>query len=542
MREILVINTRRMGDIYAMTPLLLALKCKNPNSKITLFTYEESKKAAVHLSCIDNISTLNRLQFLTLKKGEIYNKAFALDFLYDSIETLIQKNWDLVVNYSNDSFSTYLSSLICSTTHFCGIKYDLETSALTSSGNWISTLNEYITTTSFSFMPTVDFYINELGLSEYTSNENPFRTNLTLDKKAETSFLKIKEIEKEFGRNVSLVGIQFKTSKEDKDIPLSLLTQIINEILQNDNFYPVIISAPTQDEREITKKINSYFNNCLIIVECDLYGIPSILNSLDYLICPDTAIKHMADLCNLPTVELSFGASPLFKQGSRNNKSIIVSDDVWNRDFGKDGGRQRPLMVNAKSVLSGLEYISKKSSDIKMSISSNVHMIKPAHSQTGTIHKIISGKNDVFKEISMAVQRKYCFQSFSSTKTTINLQEYPREEIESWVKLQMSNISVVLKDILNTLRSLKINDKGFIKCLDDLLGRNNEFTISAIPIALFKFRLENMTNEGVTVNQMKIEKELFNLKTEIQTLSQIAKELVENNKLSGFNYEESRSY
>ncbi len=530
-----------MGDIYAMVPLLIALKNKNPNCKITLFTFDETKKCAHHLDCIDSVATLDRLHFLTLKKSEIYSKAFALDFLYDSVGPLIESHWDLVVNYSNDSFSTYLATLVTNTNYFCGIKYDIETGTLTSSSNWVSTFNEYATTTPFSFVHTVDFFINDLGLNQSLEKYNPFRTSPSLDKQAEISFQKIKTLEKETGRNVLLVGIQFKTSRKEKDINYNLATEIINEILESKKFYPIIITAPSEEEKEIAKKLNSYFNNRLVIVECDLFGLPSILKSLDYLICPDTAVKHMADLCNLPTVELSLGPSPIFKQGSRNEKSIVLSDDVWSRNFSSKLEKNNPTSISAKDVMAALLLISTNYLDTSVLSTTNTNFFRPQNTNFGVIYKLIAGKRESYKEISMAVIRKYCVETFEGETTKLDLEEFSSKETLQWAKSQMSNLALALKDILNILRSLKLNERGFIKNLDDLLNRNNEFMISTISIALFKFKLENMINDGVAVNQIKIEKELFHLKTQIQFATVIAKELIATHNLSGL-YEESRNY
>lgn len=123
---------------------------------------------------------------------------------------------------------------------------------------------------AFSPFLNTDYFIHALNLNYPKQSEKGLiYTGKTTDQEAAEGLNKIKA-ESSLGREVKLVGIQLKTSSPTKDIPFETLYDIVNQLLDTPEYYPVILHSSSDDERTLAATLNKKFNNYFVLVESDL--------------------------------------------------------------------------------------------------------------------------------------------------------------------------------------------------------------------------------------------------------------------------------
>ncbi len=105
MKQILIINLRRFGDIIGTTHLIDSIATANPDAKIDLLVFNEFSIAAQNIANIDTIHSIDRIQILQLDSCDYSSEGVALELFLQSIVSIQKSTWDSVVNYSNDRIS-----------------------------------------------------------------------------------------------------------------------------------------------------------------------------------------------------------------------------------------------------------------------------------------------------------------------------------------------------------------------------------------------------------------------------------------------------
>lgn len=68
MKNILIINLKRHGDIISTSHLIRTIRSNHNHAQISLLVYEEFKSSTKIISELDNVFTLNRKEIVSYKK------------------------------------------------------------------------------------------------------------------------------------------------------------------------------------------------------------------------------------------------------------------------------------------------------------------------------------------------------------------------------------------------------------------------------------------------------------------------------------------
>jgi ADP-heptose:LPS heptosyltransferase len=112
MSKILITLLSNKIDIYSSIHLVNSLKSENPHCEISILTYSDQ---LVHFSSHRNIRemySLDRKFIQAIEESSLYSDAFALNSFFSSIDPCYSINWDKVINFSNDTVSSYLCSMM----------------------------------------------------------------------------------------------------------------------------------------------------------------------------------------------------------------------------------------------------------------------------------------------------------------------------------------------------------------------------------------------------------------------------------------------
>ena len=122
------------------------------------------------------------------------------------------------------------------------------------------------------------------------------KSNKIHDRTAINNLDRLRSLKSQDANRVSIIGIQVSSASIVKEIPEDTLIETIRLINSSETMIPILLTAPTEEEKKKASRINKEFENKLVSVEADFIALPSVLKNIDLLLTPDTSIKHLADL------------------------------------------------------------------------------------------------------------------------------------------------------------------------------------------------------------------------------------------------------
>ncbi len=479
---------------------------------------------------------IDRAEIATLKANKLFSDGFALELLFNQIKDIRGSHWNTILNYSNDTVGAYLSSYFKQNAdQVTGVHFS-EDRNLVIQNDWELVFNEVLSTVKYSPIHFVDCYHRMMNVP-FIKGAEQLATNPNHN---EAAFANIGHIRKTYGEgaNTKVIGIQPVTSEECKNIPFDTLCDFISALNETNEFVPLLLIAPIEKEREYAERINAVFENKLIIVEADLQAIASVLMNVDLLVTPDTVIKHIADLCDTPVLEISLGYAPFLKQGTVNSDNLILTPKITERSFERksfDVNRipDESFALRASDIYASiLYYFGTRTSPPHLS--ENVTLYNVERDKLGVNYRAVGGDFDAQIEISRMMSRLTVSQLFDG-ETEEDLYSYlthcDAREVTAWIEHEKTNETAVMRDLLGTLRSLlqTQENKKFAKEFVFNLGRliancENEF-LTAVPTLIFRSKIEALGGNSLSKNIKEIEALIYELKSDIQQILNCIKKL-----------------
>lgn len=526
MKKVLLVNLRRFGDLYCSEHLINSLSKEN-GDEVSILVYKEFEKVALNLQGVSNVYTIDRKKIITLTKSDIFNDGYAIEEFYKDLKEFNTISWDQVINYSNDRVSTHLTTLLNSKDKL-GLKFN-KSMRNQYSNDWEILFNDVITELDFSPIHFNDIYHN-------IANVKPNRDGLKLKTSAnhnENAFKNISHLRKnEDGTQSKVVGIQLVTSEKSKNIPENILIEVIKNLKDN-NIVPMLLIAPTDEERVVANRINEIFEGSLVSVESDFHALTSVVMNLDAVITPDTAIKHLTDLVDTPCLEVSLGASPFLKQGTINEQSLILTKNIEDRSFSKEDTES---IITASDITNSVLLLLNLVSFNSVSISEGLTLYRPYQDQLGTSYFSVKGSVNNSLEAQRITSRMYLATVLTDydTKNFVEMiLELRGDQFKRWLNNEKESVTTVTKNLLGTIRSLiqmtenKSKSRDFITSLGTLLEHCSDVTITAIPTLFLRARLESLLSTDLSESIKEVEVQLYKMKSDLQKVYEVLKTVEE---------------
>lgn len=527
--QYLIINLRRFGDIMTSAHLVSVLKMREPDCSISFLVYEESIRAANILADVDHVFSIDRKKIITLKENRIFSDAFALNALTDVLENVKQTEWKAIINTSNDFVGCYLLSYL---THgqpeiFKGIRFNKSFNAQ-SSGGWASTFNDVLTSYKHTPAHFVDCF---LGLADSWQENIPvanLKTNPEYDRSAQENFKNIKMTVGGNENSVQIVAIQLKASTIEKDIPFNSLVELINLLLDNPRYYPVLLVAPFAEERQYANELNQMFDNSLVSVEADFLAMNSVLKCVDVLVTPDTVLKHQAELVGTPVLEISLGPAPFLRQGPIRDGNLVLTPALSYRTWFEKTDIAHDVIVSGQDIYQALQLsLGVEQTKENLQLTNHLSLYRATRGSAGTHYVCIAGEKNLNQELSRLIARQYLFQLQGiQTKllSEFSWQDWDERQVFDWLNNQKQNITEVTQELLGTLRCLlQVEKKAleasqFVKSLEKLLQYCDREELSALAVLFFRAGLEQMETKTAADNMKSAEQMLYRLKDDMTML------------------------
>lgn len=516
MKQILIINFKRFGDILSMGEYISSLIEKYPQAHISLLIFEEFSRISNCFQNVKKVYTIDRKKILVLKKNKIFSSYIALNELNESIKDLRKIHWNHIVNYSSDRLASFIIPSL-KHSHYYGIKYNQKSNKVFSS-EWSKVLNEVVTSYHPSPLTLKDCHFQIAKISP----PNEMKA-LYVDEKHNAAvienFTKIRNYYKlKWNKNIKIIGIQLLSSQKEKNIPTKTLIKTIEQLTLTGNYFPVLLIAPNDHEREYANSITKSFKNKIIIIESSFKNLIPVLLNIDLVITPDTFLVHMANLTNTPLVNVIFSNKYLYQHGTSRTGDLVLKFNDKNIDH--------------KAICDTVNLFYNKNF-LNMNLQSrNVSIYEANQDQLGTKYVPLAGNFNIDLEYRYQLSRLYMAHTFLDKNLEIT--DYFEENLfntyslDKYLTTELMNVQQVLKYNLQILKKIRSNNRDnntFIIAIQKIIDLADENTILTIPISLFKEQISTIEAFNFVKNIAEFERIVLQLKDEIVNIVELINEI-----------------
>ena len=320
MKEILIINLTRMGDLLQTTPLMSGLKKANPGARITLLISSSFAGICKGVPFIDELIVFDMHGF----RDRLLNKEYSLIENYRFIEDLIKgitgKEYDLAMNLTHSRISALMFSLV-KAKEKRGFTVDSEGHRVIRHP-WLRYFFNVVPNREYNPFHIVDMYLKSGGV-------RPERKGLIFkmsgeDEKKSGDFLK----ERNVSDNELLIGIHLGASKSDKTWPVSSFALLADMITERLGAKILLFGSPSETDLgyEFEKIVTSSPVN--LIGKTDIGELAAFLNRCSLLISNDTGPLHLATAVGTKVVDI-FTANVHFQEtGPYGDGHYVIQADI----------------------------------------------------------------------------------------------------------------------------------------------------------------------------------------------------------------------
>ncbi|MBL7665490.1 MAG: hypothetical protein JNM93_10190 [Bacteriovoracaceae bacterium] len=494
---ILAYNTK---DFLSCAHLVNQYRAHSDRNEIHISCFQESANLAKLIPYVKQVHVVDRKKIQTFKSRQIYSDAHALNLFWNALTPMRSEVWDEIYTYSCDQFTALIASFL-NTKKIKGVSFNPNKSLHASS---TMAMLKLISQNNASTIHAhdLDTQINSLPFTK-GSHLNIDREFINL---ANENFKIIRKKLAHTKTEVKFVGIQFVGDDGQLAIEEHELISLVDSLYKSDSYYPILLIQGDAEEKEVINLINKSFNNQIITINADLYVAGAVLKNLDLVICANQSYLQLADLCE--TSSLCVHPNTSFYQ---NGSSLINSLTAVRRTEEANIG---------PSLYATIEYYFENTKITR----SELDLYLTAQDELGIIYRPLYSQN-ARRDIEYFLSRQVAAKVFAQTEIFHAVGH--EKEMSRYITEQKEPMTTILRTLLSTIRSF-INAKNstrntheFLIGMDKLFNFSNEKNLCSSVVHYFKARIENAPYGNSEENHRYVEKCLFELKNNLQTISQI---------------------
>ena len=320
MKEILIINLTRMGDLLQTTPLMAGIKSKYPDSRITLLVNSAFTEVCKGIPYIDDLMEFDMKGYLlrlTEGKHSLIENYKILDTLVNNIN---HKEYDLAVNVTHSRTSAILVSLIRAK--------ELRGFTISSEGHrvikhpWVRYFFNVIPNRDYNPFHIVDMYL-KIGDVKPATRGLVYNVSEEDELKAEQILSKEEVHEKDV-----LVGFHLGASRDEKTWPVSSYAELADMIQEKFGSHILLFGTPGEAD------LAAEFEKCAKTRPVNLVGktgvgeLAGVLKKCKLFISNDTGPLHVATLAGIKVIDISIANVHFRETGPYGEGHYVIQADL----------------------------------------------------------------------------------------------------------------------------------------------------------------------------------------------------------------------
>jgi ADP-heptose:LPS heptosyltransferase len=320
MKEILLVNLTRMGDLIQTTPVMEGLKESYPGARITLLVNSVFAEICQDLPFIDRLLAFDKPAFRRMILGEERSLVDCYRELEAFIDSVNDTGYDLAINFTPSGESAVLASLFRAR----------ETRGVTAGADgariirhpWQRYFMNVIPSRRYNPFHLCDMMIKAAGVP-------PSGKGLRLSVSEEES-RKARALLAENGvaGDDLLVGFQLGASHDLKTWPAASFARLADRFAEA--LGARILLTGSKSEEGLGKEFESLagVKTVNLIGKTDLRQVAALLKRCALLVTNDTGPLHMATAVGTPAIDLSLGHVCFRETGPYGEGHYVIEADI----------------------------------------------------------------------------------------------------------------------------------------------------------------------------------------------------------------------
>lgn len=320
MKEILIINLTRMGDLLQTTPLIAGLKDKYPGVRITMLINSAFTEICRGIPFIDELIVFDMKDY----RNRLIDKKYSLVDNYKALEELINRinarEYELTINITHSAISAILT--------YCVRTREIRGFTINPEGHrvirhpWMRYFFNVIPNRNFNPFHLVDMYLKigevkpELkGLLYDAATEDKERASLMLEKEG------VKDGD-------MLVGFHLGASNSDKTWPVASYAELAGTI--NKTFGARILLFGSGGEADLAEQFNvsAGVKPLNFVGKTNVGELAALLKRCRLFISNDTGPLHIATSVGTKVIDISTANVHFMETGPYGEGHYVVQADL----------------------------------------------------------------------------------------------------------------------------------------------------------------------------------------------------------------------
>ena len=352
MKEILVLNLGRYGDLIQTTPLLRGLKRNHPHARVTLVAQKRFRAILPLMSGIDRLLLFDHdsLAQAIARQESLLSGYRQLDEFLTLLET---DHFDLIVNLTSTELSTHLVTLLSSS----------EVSGKTSATDGRPLVKNPWALYLYSFLMGDSRRFNRINLSDIfckMAGVEPDGHPVELQEtEAGQSFAET--FMKQAGlNNQTLIGIQLSASDPVRCWPVKSFARLSDLLQETTGVRTILLGSPA--ERPLADQAISLMRHDPInaVGKTTIEELFSLIRRCALLVSNDTGTMHFAAAGGIPTVMLTLGPASFSCTGPLSADNLALQAPIPCSPCRYNLSCQHPVcrdLISVKSVSHACRYL-----------------------------------------------------------------------------------------------------------------------------------------------------------------------------------------
>ncbi|HDH01962.1 MAG TPA: glycosyltransferase family 9 protein [Nitrospirae bacterium] len=462
MKDVLIVNLTRMGDLVQTTPVMAGLKDRYPGARITLLVSSAFLEICRYIPDADRVFVLDINKVLQgLKRRDPVG---TFRYLEDIVGKINDTLYDLVINFTHSPSSAVLTSLF-RTKEVRGLSMDDEGFTV-KRHPWIRYFFNVIPARDYNPFHLCDMYLKAGGV---TPKGQGLHLDIPPDAEQRADSILT---ERGVNRGDIVVGLQLGASAEDKRWPVARFAELADRLVEV--FGLKILLTGSVKEVHYGKEFETIATTkpLNLIGKTDLRELAALLKRCNLFISNDTGPLHIATAVETRTINISLASVHFRETGPYGEGHYVVGAELPCSPCGfnsscKDMVCKRVINANNVFELSKELLIEGDLTSIEDSAAwENVQVYKSFFEKDGFIDYVplIKGrplkKELLFAHIYRQTWLKILDREYSSTPDSIY--QHFVEKLSECYDMDSVNTSILFEEELEVLRRLKeLSDSAF---------------------------------------------------------------------------------
>ncbi len=320
MKEALVINLTRMGDLIQTTPVICGLKERYPGVRVTLLVNSAFSEICGFIPFIDRLIVFDIRGLLRMLRDERDGIVKAYRYIEGLLAEVNDTAYDVAINFTHSTDSAVLMSLIRAREKR-GVGID-EKGFSVKRHPWIRYFFNVIPGREYNPFHLCDMHLKVGGVM-------PSERGLRLDVPGDIEEWMGMTLEKEgVGEGELLIGLQLGASAEDKRWPVSSFAALARRL--TGSLGARVVLTGSAGEAGLGREFEALYGRGTInlIGKTDLRELAALIKRCDLFISNDTGPLHIATAVGTRTVNISLASVNFRETGPYGEGHYVVAPDI----------------------------------------------------------------------------------------------------------------------------------------------------------------------------------------------------------------------